>query len=84
MPKQAAIHWTAPANSDPTDQEVLFFAFLAANSGMPVSEIDKWAADVALERPGAEELKASWKPPKDGRWHSKMGVSSIFEPLARA
>ena len=89
--REASVHWTAPPNSDPTMTEILFFAFLVANNGMLVAELDAWASKVNSERARAETLTGEDLPPphcvtenSDGGGvlaHCRVGTGRTFSAL---
>ena len=66
----------------PNQAEVLFYAFLVANMGRSVAELDEWAAKVLLEEPRRRELGQDWTPPADAWWRAKATrPAAAFLPL---
>jgi hypothetical protein len=81
-PRKESIHWFDPKDADANDVEVLMLAVLAVYSAPSAGTIQKWAADINLERMAAYTLKHEWKPAES--WGHTNKVSNLFQPLEHA
>ena len=61
---------------------MLFYAFLAANSGWRADDLGNWAKKVLSEEARRKSLGPDWTPPADAWWrHNGKPTAPAFEPI---